>query len=125
MVLRSDGSIEAGSRFTYIDSIIPFGYQHLVDAINRAIDEEERQVGMEAVTTARRTEPMFNMPSYEELQEAFMQIVSDKMEVNAEFYQPKIIHLVETYLGRGKKFSEATYDQVEQMSLIIDELKDL
>ena len=24
-----------------------------------------------------------------------------------------------------KKFSEATYDQVEQMSLIIDELKDL
>lgn len=125
MVLRSDGSIEAGSRFTYIDSIIPFGYQHLIDAINRAIDEEERQVGADAVTNERREEPKFKMLSYEELQEEFMKIVSEKMETNAEFYQPKIIHLVETYLGRGKKFSEATYDQVEQMSLIIDELKDI
>ena len=125
MVLRSDGSIEAGSRFTYIDSVIPFGYQHLIDAINRAIDEEERQAGAGSVTNERRVEPKFKMLSYEELQEEFMKIVSDKMEVNAEFYQPKIIHLVETYLGRGKKFSEATYDQVEQMSLIIDELKDL
>ena len=125
MVLRSDGSIEAGSRFTYIDSVIPFGYQHLIDAINRAIDEEERQVGEDAVTDERRAEPKFKMLSYEELQEEFMKIVSSKMEVNAEFYQPKIVHLVETYLGRGKKFSEATYDQVEQMSLIIDELKEL
>ena len=125
MVLRSDGSIEAGSRFTYIDSVIPFGYQHLIDAINRAIDEEERQVGADAVTNERREEPKFKMLSYEELQEEFMKIVSEKMEANAEFYQPKIIHLVETYLGRGKKFSEATYDQVEQMSLIIDELKDI
>ena len=125
MVLRSDGSIEAGSRFTYIDSVIPFGYQHLIDAINRAIDEEERQAGAGSVTNERRVEPKFKMLSYEELQEEFMKIVSDKMEVNAEFYQPKIVHLVETYLGRGKKFSEATYDQVEQMSLIIDELRDL
>jgi hypothetical protein len=125
MVLRSDGSIEAGSRFTYIDSVIPFGYQHLVDAINRAIDEEERQVGTDAVTTERRQEPKFKMLSYEELMAEFTDIVSAKMEANAEYYQPKIIHLVETYLGRGKKFTEATYDQVEQMSLIIDELKEL
>ena len=125
MVLRSDGSIEAGSRFTYIDSVIPFGYQHLVDAINRAIDEEERQAGSGAVTTERRQEPKFKMLSYEELMSEFTEIVSAKMEANAEYYQPKIVHLVETYLGRGKKFTEATYDQVEQMSLIIDELKEL
>lgn len=125
MVLRSDGSIEAGSRFTYIDSVIPFGYQHLVDAINRAINEEERQVGEGAVTDKRREEPKFKMLSYEELQSEFIALASEKMEINAEFYQPKIIHLVETYLGRGKKFTEATFDQVEQMSLIIDELKEL
>jgi hypothetical protein len=125
MVLRSDGSIEAGSRFTYIDSVIPFGYQSLVDAINRAIDEEEKHVGEDAVTNERREEPKFKMLSYEELQAEFMSVVSAKMEINAEFYQPKIVHLVETYLGRGKKFSEATYDQVEQMSLIIDELKEM
>ena len=125
MVLRSDGSIEAGSRFTYIDSVIPFGYQHLVDAINRAIDKEEEIAGEDAVTEARREEPKFKMLSYEELQEEFMNLASAKMEINAGYYQPKIIHLVETYLGRGKKFTEATYDQVEQMSLIIDELREL
>ena len=125
MVLRSDGSIEAGSRFTYIDSVIPFGYQHLIDAINRAIDEEERQCGPDAVTTERREEPKFKMLSYEELQTEFMSLATAKMEINAEFYQPKIVHLVETYLGRGKKFTEATYDQIEQMSLIIDELREL
>ena len=125
MVLRSDGSIEAGSRFTYIDSVIPFGYQHLIDAINRAIDEEERQCGPDAVTIERREEPKFKMLSYEELQTDFMRLATEKMEINAEFYQPKIVHLVETYLGRGKKFTEATYDQIEQMSLIIDELREL
>ena len=125
MVLRSDGSIEAGCRFTYIDSVIPFGYQHLVDAINKAIDEEERHAGADAVTDERRAEPKFKMLSYEGLQAEFMEVVSAKMEINADYYQPKIIHLVETYLGRGKKFSEATLDQVEQMSLIIDELKEM
>lgn len=125
MVLRSDGSIEAGSRFTYIDSEIPFGYQHLVDAINRAIDEEEKHRGEDAVTDVRREEPKFKMFSYEELQSEFMTLATEKMEANAEYYQPKIIHIVETYLGRGKKFTEATYDQVEQMSLIIDELKEI
>lgn len=125
MVLRSDGSIEAGSRFTYIDSVIPFGYQSLVDAINRAIDEEERRGGSDVVTDVRPTEKPNLMPSYEELQEEFMSIATARMEANAEFYQPKIVRLVETYLGRGKKFTEATLDQVEQMSLIIDELKEL
>lgn len=125
MVLRSDGSIEAGSRFTYIDSIIPFGYQPLVDAINRAIDEEERQKGADAVTDIRRTEPVYHTWSYEELMDTFTRIVSAKMEENASYYQPKIIHIVETYLGRGKKFTEATIDQIEQMNLIVDEIKEL
>lgn len=125
MVLRSDGSIETGSRFTYIDSVIPFGHQHLVDAINRAIDEEEKHRGESAVTNERREEIVYQAPSYDELMEEFSKIVTEKMEINAEYYQPKIVHVVESYLGRGKKFTEATQDQVEQMSLIIDELREM
>ena len=125
MVLRADGSIEAGSRFTYIDSVIPFGYKHLVDAISRAIDEEERQSGEGSVVENRSSELKVELPTYEDLMEKFSKVVNEKMEVNAEFYQPKIVRIVETYLGRGKKFTEASYDQIEQMSLIVDELQEL
>lgn len=125
MVLRSDGSIEAGSRFTYMDSVIPFGYQSLVDAINRAIDKEGQSVGEDSVVEARRTETTFVLPSYEDLMETFTQVVTALMEKNQAYFQPKVTKIIETYLGRGKKFSEATEDQIEQMSLIVDEIQDL
>jgi hypothetical protein len=65
------------------------------------------------------------MPTYDELMEQFTSIVQKRMEENAEFYQPRIVHTVETYLGRGKKFTEASQDQIEQMILIVEELKEL
>jgi hypothetical protein len=123
MMLRSDGSVEAGGRFAYIDSVIPFGYKHLTEAINRAIDEEERVRGAEAVSNERRVETETVLPSYDELMETFTERVATLMEKNATYYQPKIVQIVETYLGRGKKFSEAKPDQIEQMMLIVDELQ--
>ena len=123
MMLRSDGSVEAGGRFAYIDSVIPFGYKHLTEAINRAIDEEERIRGAEAVSNERRVETETVLPSYDELMETFTERVATLMEKNATYYQPKIVQIVETYLGRGKKFSEAKPDQIEQMMLIVDELQ--
>ena len=41
------------------------------------------------------------------------------------YYAPRITHIVETYLGKGKKVSEINRDQVEQLSLIVDDLKTL
>lgn len=124
MVLRSDGTIEAGSRFPYIRSVIPFSYQSLVEAINEAIDEEERVSGFDAVTEEKYTPTIIKELDYDELMKEFTEVVTQLMEENQEFYQPRITHTIEKYLGRGKKFSEATRDQVEQMSLIIDELKE-
>ena len=125
MVLRSDGSIEAGSRFTYIDSVIPFGYSYLADAIVHAIDEEEKQKGIGAVTAEKKETVEYKMPTYDELMAEFTLIVQKKMEEKPEFYQPRIVHIVETYLGKGKKFTEASQDQIEQMLLIVEELKEL
>lgn len=125
MVLRSDGSVETGSRFTYIEPIIPFGYSSLVKAINDAIDEEERVKGMAAVTSERR-KAIGNAPlNYDALATEFTALVDKLMEKDANTYGPKVTHIIETYLGRGKRFSEATLDQVEQMSLIVDEIKEL
>lgn len=125
MVLRSDNTIEAGCRFPYIKSVIPFSYQSLVNAINDAIDEEERRSGADAITDEKRTIFKVKELDYDQLLREFNEITAIKMEQDAEKYQSKIIYIIEKYLGKGKKFTEATPDQVEQMSLIVDELKEL
>jgi hypothetical protein len=43
----------------------------------------------------------------------------------AEYWQPRISHIIEKFLGKGKKIKDATIDQVEAISLINEELKDL
>ena len=56
MMLRSfDGMADVGCRFQYIEPKIPFGYQHLVDALNAAIDKEE-QMGGKVVESKIREE---------------------------------------------------------------------
>lgn len=40
-------------------------------------------------------------------------------------WQPKITQLIESYLGKNKKISQCTANQVEALSLIVDDLKDL
>ena len=42
-----------------------------------------------------------------------------------EYYAPRITEIINKYLGKGKKLSNATRDQVEQISLIVFDLKEL
>ena len=42
-----------------------------------------------------------------------------------EVYQPKIVQITERYLGKGKKISMASRDQVEQLKLISEDLKEV
>jgi hypothetical protein len=44
------------------------------------------------------------------------------MNKNPQFYGPRITQIVDKYLGKGKKVSDATIDQAEFISLIIDEI---
>ena len=37
----------------------------------------------------------------------------------------KIVEIVEAHLGKGKKLSQATKEQVQMVALIVDDLKDL
>ena len=43
-----------------------------------------------------------------------------KMET---YYAPRITQIIDNYLGKGKKVNEMNRDQVEQLVLIIDDLK--
>jgi hypothetical protein len=66
--------------------------------------------------------PVIKEYDYEGLMTQFQDIVGDLMNKNPQFYGPRITQIVDKYLGKGKKVSDATIDQAEFISLIIDEI---
>lgn len=121
----SDGSIECGGRFKYIDEEIPMNYQSLTDAVHRAIDKEAAEHDNKYVTNER----IAPIPQTEELNfDALMaefQTLAGELMGKSSSNAVKITSLVEKYLGKGKKVSEATPEQVEMLNLIILEMRDL
>lgn len=121
----SDGSIECGGRFKYIDEEIPMNYQSLTDAVHRAIDKEATEYDNKYVTNER----IAPIPQTEELNfDALMaefQTLAGELMGKSSSNAVKITSLVEKYLGKGKKVSEATPEQVEMLNLIILEMRDL
>jgi hypothetical protein len=49
--------------------------------------------------------------------------ISEDEEKMASYYAPRITQIIDNYLGKGKKVNEMNRDQVEQLVLIIDDLK--
>lgn len=130
LILRSDGSVEAGTRFPYMAAKIPFGYKYLVEALNKAIDEEELHSGKDAVISEKIVRPEKVELNYDELIARFNKIVSSLIQENGEekfnaYWAPRLVQLTDKFLGKGKKVNNCTRDQVEQLALIIDELEDL
>ena len=123
MVLRSlDGTIDAGCRFQYIDPVIKFGYKELVDALNRAIDKEE-EIKAGSTTIEKTVFTQEKQYDYSGMMKEFNDIVNSLMEKDPAEYGPQITAIVSKTLGRGKKFSDCTPDQVEVMEVILDEIK--
>ena len=125
LVLRDPtGVIECGCRFKYIDNEMTTSYQNLVDALQRAIDKEAAEHNGKFVTNERVTTPIAKSYDYDALMAEFGDIVGDLMAKDAATYGPRITHIVEKYLGKGKKVSETTRDQAEFISLILTEVKE-
>ena len=135
MMLRSlDGMVDVGCRFQYIEPKIPFGYKSLVDALNAAIDKEEAMGGKVVETKEKETTKELN---FDELMNEFNNIIanipgsSDSTQSTEdgkkffEYWVPRITEITSKYLGSGKKVTQCTRAQVEQLSLIVDELKEL
>jgi hypothetical protein len=61
---------------------------------------------------------------YEGLMNEFQVIVGELMNKNPDHFGPRITQIVDKYLGKGKKVSDATIDQAEFISLIVEEIKD-
>lgn len=128
--LRSqDGTVTCGCRFKYMAEEIPATYQALVKALNDAIDAVAKEKGKEFITD-QKNEFKIEELDYPTVMNNFKAIIdkivsSHSAEEMDNVWTPKIIQITEKYLGRGKKASECTRDQVEQLNLIVLDLEDL
>lgn len=126
LTLRStDGTADTGCRFKYITPEIDFTYQALVDALNDAIDKEAQMTNNKFVMDERYETKEAENVEFDDLIEEFNSLIRTIPEDKMGYYAPRITEIINKYLGKGKKVSNATRDQVEQISLIVFDLKDL
>lgn len=124
--LRSrDGTIDCGSRFKYIKPEIDFDYDSLVEALNDAIDQEAARTGKEFVTKERNMETSSEELNFDALYKECGELLTSIPADKKDYYHPYIEEIISKYLGRGKKVSQVTRNQVEQLSLIVYDLKEL
>lgn len=130
MKIRSeDNTIRCGSRFKYIASEIGANYEDLVKALNDAIDKEAEINGASAVTSEKQVVKT-EILNYDDLMNRFSRAI-DELVVKypePEFstkISPLIVEITERYLGKGKKVSQCTRDQVEMLNLIVVEIEEL
>lgn len=125
LTLRSpDGSIECGGRFKYLPAEIEMSYDNLANTVQEAIEKEAAEHDGKFVTSERQTiteAPTFDFTA---LTEEFNQMVSYLMEKDPSKNAPLITAIVDKYLGKGKKVGDATPEQAEFISLIVNEMKE-
>ena len=126
LTLRSPAGsgISCGSRFKYISPEIPLSYDALTKAITEAIDKEAKEHGNEFVTNERETTPITKEYDFDDLIKQFEEDVGILMNKDQNYYAPRITQIVEKYLGKGKKMSNVSRDQVELVYLAVSEIED-
>ena len=124
LTFRSSDDVACGGRFKYIDKEVPFDYPHVKEAIAAAIDREAKATNGAYVTNAREVASTEREYDYDGLRGDFESIVGELMNKNAEYYAPRIVQVVEKYLGKGKKVNDTTRDQAELIYLINSEIRD-
>lgn len=126
LVLRSlDNEVECKCRFAMMEPEIPFSYDNLVSALNRAIEAEAKATDGKFITEEKIKVVEAPTYDYTALMEEFQTIVGNLMAKDEALYKPKIVEITNKVLGRGKKFTECDVSQVELMDLVVSELKTL
>ncbi len=127
LFIRGTNRFEAGSRFKYTPDYIDFTYKNLVEAIGDAIDKQAEEDGEEYFTSNRKNnyKDTISELNFDELIEDFELAIKSIPEDKMGYFAPRITEITDRYLGKGKKVANITRDQVEQLSLIVFDLKEL
>lgn len=137
--MRGTSRFEAGSRFKYTPDYIDLSYANLVNAISDAIDKQMEEEDATLFTNKRENVHVDTTSKldFDELMKEFTTIIANipgSSDMNGEtedgktfqeYWAPRISEIATRYLGTGKKVSQCTRAQVEQLSLIVEDLKDL
>lgn len=123
LTLRSlDNSVRCGCRFSQMPAEISFSYEALTQALNEAIDKEAQMTNNKFVTDAPMASVEVVSYDFDVERNEFQTLVSKIME-NNQSDAIKITSVVNRFLGKNKKVSDATPEQAELIYLINDELK--
>lgn len=132
LFMRGTPRYEAGSRFRFTPDYIDFTYDNLVKAISNAIDKQAEEDGSQFFTNNKENSYQDTSQNldFDELSENCNKIITNLIEKYSEeqfknFFQPRIIQITDKYLGRGQKLNQCSREQVEALSLILDDLKEL
>lgn len=126
LTLRSlDGTVDCGSRFRYMQPEISFSYNSLVNALNQSIDREAEHAGKQFITDERNTSTSYEELDFDALYKECSEILKSIPPEKKEYYRPRIEEIIGRNLGKGKKISQITRNQVEQLSLIVYDLREL
>lgn len=122
---RATQTVQAGSRFRYLEPKIRFGYKEFVDALAKAIEAEEANGATVVDKIERTTEEKadFNALRSEAL-ELWNKLVVNN-EQNGEENATTILKKVEMTMGHKMKLSEFTEDQVDLLALVVSEMREI
>ena len=124
---RRTPTIMAGSRYKYLATKIPFGYDELVNAIADAIDKQEKEDGaviVDKAQVATITDEMTFQEIRKEASELWATMVgageTEEQQDNARIIMKK----VEMVFGHPTKLSEITENQKDLFYLVLLEMRD-
>ena len=125
-VTRRTPTIMAGSRLPYLDAVIPFSYDSLVDAIGRAIAKQEEMDGAQVVdTTEFLAEDKLDYATLRSEAECLWKMLVTTEDGMNEDMARRIAKRVEMIFGRPMKISEITEDQTDLLNLVVIEMREL
>lgn len=122
---RATKTIQAGSRFKYLEPKIKFGYQEFVDALARAIEAEEANGAVVVDKIERTSEDNVDFDTLlDEAKSLWTKLVVNNEETGEE-KAAAILKKIEIIMGHKMKLSEFTEDQVDLLSLVVAEMREM
>ena len=123
--LRATPQFDAGSRFKFVPNVIELNYDVLVNTIAEAVEKEEQAKGQTTVVEKGKNLYTDETLSYDDLVKEMKELSAQVSEkVGKEETKTIIKELFETHLGKGRTIKDLTTGHVEQLSLIVYDLKE-
>lgn len=122
LTMRGNQYLEAGTRSPYMSEKIPFTYDALREDMEKAIDRQESEG---AVVTSEATKVYKEQTKTADFKETVASIGKIAKALNKAEMMDKYTEVINNRLGVGKLVRDCVPSQVDLLSLILEELKDI